>query len=130
MQAIKEIKIEWAESNLVKDGTTFDHLLKANRILERIAEENMGRASGYAKVKYTATFADGETYTGRFDVHALGEQQETSNGALCFLQAMRDFVSFKAGLRKPEWMTDEQYADSIERSPEVLEWVKRLGIQA
>ena len=131
MQAIKEIRIEWAESNLVKDGTTFDNLLKANRILERIAEENMGRASGYAKVKYTATFADGETYTGRFDVHALGKKQEwTSNGALCFLQAMRDFVSFKAGLCKPEWMSDEQYSESIDRSPEVLEWVERLGIQA
>jgi hypothetical protein len=129
MQTITKIEIKWAESNLVEEGTTFDHLLKANRVLEMISHER-GSKGGYTKVAYAATFSDGANYTGRFDVHGIDSEQETSNGALCFLQAMRDFVSFKAGLRKPEWMTDEQYASAIDRSEEILEWVERLGLAA
>ena len=129
MTAITEIKIHWAESFLIKEGATFASLAEANQVLEKLAKARKD-TGGYTKVAYTATFEDGAQYDGRFDVQAIDAPQETSNGALCFLQAMRDFISFKAGMRKPEWMTAEQYSTSVDRSPEVLEWVARVGLAA
>ena len=127
MKTIKKITINWAESSLVNEGETFDHLLKANQVLEKISKEREGKL-GYSKVSYTVLFDDDQTYTGRFDVHGITQKQETSNGALCFLQSMRDFVSFKAGLRKPDWMTDEQYKNATIDKAEFADWVDRLGV--
>lgn len=127
MQNIKSITILWAESNLVTENTVFDSLESANRLLARIANENKGR-KGYCKVKYLAKFEDGEEYTGRADVHGSDDQQETVSGKLCFLEFMRDHVSFICGLRKPSFYTAEQYAATIQPTPENLEWVERLGL--
>ena len=127
MQTIKSITILWAESNLVKENAVFDSLESANRLLARIANENKGRR-GYCKVKYKATFEDGEEYEGRADVHGSDDEQETVSGKLCFLEFMRDHVRFIAGLRKPAFYTEADYQQYRNPSAETLEWVKRLGI--
>lgn len=122
--SITEIKINFAESNL--EWGTFQSLLEANIFLARVAEENRGKM-GYAKVDFTATFSDGEQYKGRFDVHGTDKEQETSNGALCFLRSMQDHVEFITGNRQPQHLTAEQYSQFIDRSENALEWFARLG---
>lgn len=129
MENITAIEIPRAESNLVDEPKKFDTLDEANLFLTRIAMSNRGTGGGYCKTDFVATFADGETYEGRFDLHAIDDKQETSNGAICLLRHMQDYIEFLAGERKPDHMTEATYADFIDDSAEVREWFDRLGCQ-
>jgi len=120
---ITQITIHWTESNQVAENTVFKSLEEANQVLRRIARDERSKI-GYCKVSYSALFEDGEEYTGRIDV--------TENEGHCFLEAMRNYVSFYLGKKNPHWMTAEQYQEVIKDAvdnPEMIAWGKRLGIK-
>jgi hypothetical protein len=121
---ITQIEIHWTESNLCPDGRIYNSLEEANRLLAQISREERGKG-GYCKVKYTATFEDGETYSGRIDV-----QGPENDFIPCFLAAMQDYVAFLAGKRKPGHMSEEVYRDYIKGNDpvEMAEWLERLEI--
>ncbi len=114
------------DSGLCPDGKIYNSLEDANQLLAQISREERGKI-GYCKVKYTATFEDGETYSGRIDV-----QGPETDFNPCFLAAMRDYVSFLAGKRKPAHMSEESYRKYIGASgihgAERVEWLNRLEI--
>jgi len=63
---------------------------------------------GYDKVDFWITFEDGYVYQGRYDLkHYLTEFPNLR-------KHVYDHVSFHAGIRKPHWQTDEQYAQCME----------------
>jgi len=124
MSKIKQITIHWAESNQVAENTVFKSLEEANQVLRRIGRDEGGKI-GYCKVSYSTLFEDGEVYTGRIDV--------TEHDGHCFLEAMRDYVSFYLGKKKPRWMTEEQYQEVLKgadkvNDPEMIAWGERLGV--
>ncbi len=123
---ITQIKIHWTESSLCPGEKIFTSLEEANRLVAQISQEERGNI-GYCKVKYTATFEDGETYDGRLDVE--GPDKDFNP---CFLAAMRSFVSFLAGKRKPAYMSEATYQDYIQSNgihgEERAEWLERLEI--
>lgn len=68
---VKEILIHWAEGSTDK----YDKFPKAyasfeavNKALIPVYEDSLEFDGGYNKVKFTATFQDGETYEGRLDI--------------------------------------------------------------
>ena len=68
---VKEILIHWAEGSTDK----YDKFPKAyasfeevNKALIPVYEDAREFDGGYNKVKFTATFQDGETYSGRLDI--------------------------------------------------------------
>ena len=61
---------------------------------------------GYDKHDFTVVFADGETYEGRLDAKANGDD--------CDVQAhIRDYVRFLAGQQQPARMTAAQYEEYV-----------------
>jgi hypothetical protein len=117
----------------------FDHednrlsLDEADRYLRKVACDH-SPGGGYSKVKFTAHFADGKTYGGRFDVHHIAEEQETYTGRLSFLDHMRGYLLFMFGERKPSHMTDEEYRNCLKAygadfsEADKTEWRARLGL--
>jgi len=74
-----------------------------SRAFMRANLDTFPASGGYDKHDFTVVFGDGETYEGRLDAKANGED--------CDVQAhVRDYVRFLAGLAKPAHMTDAQYA--------------------
>jgi len=58
---------------------------------------------GYHKVDFKITYLDGETYEGRYDLkHHSVEMPDLR-------KHVNDFILFSAGLKKPDWFTDEDY---------------------
>lgn len=49
---------------------------------------------GYDKCDIKVEWADGETYSCRFDLHRTGERQETSNGSIDLACRILDFLSW------------------------------------
>jgi len=64
----------------------------------------------YDKHDLTVTFKDGETYHGRLDCKRDGSDCDVA-------QHVQEFVEFLAGVRKPDHMTDAQYAEHMRRNP-------------
>ena len=57
----------------------------------------------YDKHDLVVTFADGETYKGRLDCKANGDDCDVA-------VHVREYVEFLAGARRPDHMTPEQYS--------------------
>lgn len=75
---------------------------RANALL-RSWSQSAPKDGSYHKTDFVVTYADGETYEGRYDlVHFTVERPDIADH-------MRAFVMLMAGLRKPSHMTDEQY---------------------
>ena len=64
---------------------------------------------GYLKTDFRVTWADGETYEGRYDLHenGLGDDNQT------LAQHIISFLSFYAGLRCPVHMKQEEYEEFL-----------------
>ncbi len=60
---------------------------------------------GYDKTDFVIVFADGETYSGRYD--AVHPTRDSYDGSLA--KHVREHCEFCAGLWKPSHLTDEQY---------------------
>ena len=77
-----------------------------SRAFMRANLDTFPASGGYDKHDLTVVFGDGETYEGRLDAKANGED--------CDAQAhVRDYVRFLAGLAKPAHMDSAQYAAYI-----------------
>lgn len=75
---------------------------KANRILMDMAT-TAPEKGGYDKTDFYIEFEDGFKYQGRYDL------KHSSIEFPCLFNHIKDHVLFYAGLRKPLWMTNEQY---------------------
>jgi hypothetical protein len=64
---------------------------------------------GYDKHDFSVEFADGETYQGRLDCKASNCDDPDLNVG----KHMRDFIEFMAGIRRPAWMNDMQWARAL-----------------
>ena len=64
----------------------------------------------YDKTDFLIVWTDGNTYQGRFDLHRLGERQETRDGSLRLEQHVLDHVGFYAGTYRPVHMTADKIA--------------------
>ena len=119
------------------DGEHFT-LEQANEGLHIVANDMVGEdgnvQQGYDKVGFIAHFHDDDTtYEGRFDVHALGDKQETDSGLLCFRDHMVGFLLFTFGDSKPNHMEQEKYFTYIKdtykyTTDEIQEWKDLLGM--
>jgi hypothetical protein len=68
---VKEILIHWAEgktANYDKFPKAYPSFEAVNKALIPVYEDSLEFDGGYNKVKFTATFKDGETYEGRLDI--------------------------------------------------------------
>jgi hypothetical protein len=71
--------------------------------------ETFPAEGGYDKHDFTVEFADGESYSGRLDCKASDcEDADLNVGA-----HVRDFIEFMAGVRRPAWMNDMQWARAL-----------------
>ena len=72
---------------------------------------------GYDKCDFTITYADGETYTGRYDLkrHDIGFPE-------LLARHIRGFVEFCAGLHCPSHMTTEQYREYLSDNNSTAEY--------
>jgi hypothetical protein len=66
---------------------------------------------GYDKVDFTVTYADGETYKGRYDLVSTG----LNDSGETLRQQMWNFLRFIAGLSRPAWMNDTQWNQARRR---------------
>ena len=82
--SIDYIIIHWCEGNDLKEKKL--SLGAADAMLRAVAKEMKESEDtlGYCKTKFTAHYEGGATFSGRFDVHALGKKQENSFGTLSF----------------------------------------------
>lgn len=67
----------------------------------------------YDKCDFKVTYADGDTYEGRFDLEYKHAQEADPLGA-----HMRDVVTFHAGVRCPAHMTSGKYAAFVGARPD------------
>lgn len=85
---------------------TVDSLAAADAVL-REWSETAPATGGYDKCDFKITFADGETYEGRYDlVHWTRELPNLGKHVL-------NFVGFHAGARCPPHMTEEEYQRAL-----------------
>jgi hypothetical protein len=83
----------------------------ANAMLRGIAREKTrtGDTGGYDKCDFTITFADGETYSGRADVMADGDDTDLG-------KHMRQFLGYLAGAVKPAHMKPEHWQQACSQN--------------
>ncbi len=71
--------------------------------------ETFPAQGGYDKHDFVVEFENGETYEGRLDCKASDCDDPDLNVA----KHMRDFIEFMAGIRRPAWMNDAQWARAL-----------------
>jgi hypothetical protein len=71
--------------------------------------ETFPAEGGYDKHDFTVEFVDGEKYSGRLDCKA----SDCDDPDLDVAQHMREFLEFMAGTRRPAWMNDKQWAQTL-----------------
>jgi hypothetical protein len=77
---VKTIRIQRAEGRIGLDSfdpVTVTTWAEANAILRSWARTAPGPGQGYHKCDFTVTWADGETYNGRYDLE--GRETETAD---------------------------------------------------
>lgn len=92
---------EGEELGLCKDYETWQELRDATR---QILKHN--GMSGYIKTFIVVHYEDGETYSCRLDIG----DSSPANGADLGTH-MVDYLEFNAGLKKPDWMTKQDYKE-------------------
>jgi len=80
----------------------------ADNILRQWSRTAPDKGQGYDKCDFTITWADGETYTGRYDL-------KRHDGGFTDLLGyhVRSFLTFYSGNRRPDWMTPDQYEQTL-----------------
>lgn len=105
------IKIEWSECGLFDDNQVFsgaDCWAQVDAISNRAraALINSGRG-GYDKTKFVITFADGQTYSGRWDIAANDHDGRT------LADHVLSCLRFYAGETQPDHLSTEDYAHCV-----------------
>jgi hypothetical protein len=119
---VAKVEILWSENPRFQDryggldpktAPSFPTLHAANCLLTELAETAPGPRGGYDKTAFRVTWADGEIYEGRYDLHHRQCRQENPNGRIDLGDHMRVFLEFYAGLRKPSHMSREDYEHCV-----------------
>ena len=121
MEKIKivEIVIDRAEGPRAYCGKkTVETIDEANKLLRQHARTAPKTGQGYDKCDFVITFADGETYDGRFDLQ--------SDGLPYLEDHIHDFLMCYSGLRKPRRWTEAEYSVVINRTPGLKEVCVRM----
>jgi hypothetical protein len=84
-------------------AVTVPTLTEATATLRRWSWSAPKPGGGYDKCDFRVTFADGETYEGRYDL----QRDLAGEGPLS--KHIRDFMLFCAGQRRPSHMTEDVY---------------------
>lgn len=103
---VEKIVFEWSESAEVEDGHTVYSFAEANEVIRKIAKKAPDNGA-YDKTKFIITFADGQTYEGRYDV----TNQDMFNGDLS--KHVIDFAKYSAGIEKPSHMSQSSWESMI-----------------
>lgn len=75
---------------------------------------------GYDKTDFTVTFADGQTYQGRFDMMHWSVEMPSLAGHV------RGFLRFYAGEERPDHITPQQYQRLLDQQPELTEATRKF----
>ncbi len=70
------------------------------------------KTGGYDKTDFTVTYADGQTYSGRYDL------KHTSIEPVDLPGHMQGFLGFYAGRMRPDHLTEERYRSFLATVPE------------
>jgi len=81
---------------------------EADNILRNWARTAPQPGHGYDKCDFKITYADGDTYEGRYD---LKFHDQTFPELLAW--HIRQHCEFYAGTRRPDWMTEDKYQDVL-----------------
>lgn len=105
---------EWADV----DFPTFWNWQDFKRQCKIIANDHahifgVKKRNCYFKTKFRVTFADGETYEGRLDIHGHPE-----NGDSDPQEHVRQSMEFYAGTHRPAWMNEQQWNGHLKRNKE------------
>lgn len=102
-------EIEWAEGPIdeQREGRSADSWEDFDAILTEIAQ-GVKVGGCYEKVGFKITWADGTTYTGRYDVQNISH--ERAHGGPSLRAHVRAFTGYHSGLIKPDHLTEEDYA--------------------
>jgi len=105
INSISEIIIHWAESILVPINDLSYSADAANEIVNLIAMDMGSKDLGSCcKLKYTAKWFDGLSWTGRLDI----TKEHIGVNSVIF-KDIYEKASYEAGLLKPVYMTNEEY---------------------
>lgn len=112
--SVSHILFHWAEAYAITEGMTVKTWQEANDLLKLVGKEEVEinkklkveMRGGYAKVKFSVFYADGEEYCGRFDVNA--EHAELADLG----QHMLDFLQYE--LKKTGDKEIQQWLDKYE----------------
>lgn len=74
----------------------------------RAWSEHAPATGGYDKTDFTVTWADGQTYQGRYDLKRHSVEPVDLGGH------MREFLTFYAGRKRPDHLTEKQYQAALE----------------
>lgn len=124
---VESITFHWKEGVTRQKFPLVVHSFsEANALLKNWAKD--APMKGYDKVSYTVQWANGDTYTGRFDLHNIKRRQETPSGRIDLGEAIQTHLKFVAGRVSGE--LKERREAIIRRFPEYikreLEAVKML----
>ncbi|WP_182004625.1 LPD25 domain-containing protein [Priestia aryabhattai] len=106
---VKTIEFVWSESGEIEDGLTVNTFKEADEIISKAAFKAPNDGC-YDKTKFTVTFEDGQTYTGRMDIEYKHFGNYTLSGHII------DHCTFYTGENKPSHMTDEEYQLHVDRA--------------
>lgn len=107
-----------SEECVTRTATTWK---EADAILKAWAKTAPGPHEGYDKCDFWVTWADGENYQGRYDL-----KRHDTDFLELLARHIRDFIQFYAGTHKPQWMTQQQYAEAI-KGTDHAEYIKFLN---
>jgi len=88
---------------------TVHSLNEADEVLRRWAR-TAPKTGGYHKIDFQILWADGETYTGRYDL----KYEDTTKSNLIGSQ-VQHYLAFHAGIFCPQHLSREQYEAYLER---------------
>lgn len=118
---VASIKLHRAEGphELLRNGLGEAHMAsfrEADRVLSGWGY-SAPKEGGYDKVDFTVTWADGNTYKGRYDLHYPGRPNDEGRTYPDLAKHIRDFVTFSTGMAKPHWMSEKDYRAVLARDP-------------
>lgn len=136
--AVSHILFHWAEAHAIIEGMTVKTWQEANDLLKLVGKEEAEinaklkpeMRGGYAKVKFSVFYTDGEEYQGRFDVNAAHAEVADLG------QHMLDFLLYESGQACPKWYNEEQKASYAKRTEkqiaddkEINAWLNKYEIK-
>lgn len=116
---VKKIIFKWSESSTICEGEEHTSWESAAEAIRRAAQYAPSDGS-YDKTAFEIEFEDGETYGGRFDIQRRHTGSINPIGTHAY-----NWLRFVGGLHKPDWMSDDEYARSIDHHEQACPGITR-----